>query len=462
MTEFENFLSPGRKGHLIGIGGLSMSSLAEVLNGMGLSITGSDMNESSNVLNLRKKGIPVVIGHNAENITDDVEFVVRTAAVHDENPEIQAAHAKGIPVFERTQAWGVISKDYDNALCICGTHGKTTTTSMCTHIMMAAEKDPTVMIGGTLPLLKACHRVGKGNTIIMESCEYYNSFLALNPTIAVVLNIEADHLDFFKDLEDIKHSFRCFAERVPAETGTVIASYDDANTMDALRGIARKVITFGLNTKADVYAQNIVHRGSVSEFDIYHRGNYFARVTLHVPGIHNVRNALAATAAAIVLGVSPNAVKYGLAGFEGAGRRFDFKGKFQGADLYDDYAHHPSELRALLDAVDTLNYQRTIVVFQPHTYSRTAKLFNDFVEQLRRPTIVYLAEIYAAREKNTIGISSADLAAQIPGAKFYPTFAEIECELRRIARPGDIILTVGAGDVFRIGEHLLQQSDSEN
>lgn len=296
----------------------------------------------------------------------------------------------------------------------------------------------------------------------MESCEYYNSFLALNPTIAVVLNIEADHLDFFKDLEDIKHSFRCFAERVPAETGTVIANYDDANTMDALRGIARKVITFGLNAKADVYAQNIVHRGSVSEFDIYHRGNYFARVTLHVPGIHNVRNALAATAAAIVLGVSPNAVKYGLAGFEGAGRRFDFKGKFQGADLYDDYAHHPSELRALLDAVDTLNYQRTIVVFQPHTYSRTAKLFNDFVEQLRRPTIVYLAEIYAAREKNTIGISSADLAAQIPGAKFYPTFAEIERELRRIARPGDIILTVGAGDVFRIGEHLLQQSDSEN
>ena len=203
MTEFENFLSPGRKGHLIGIGGVSMSSLAEVLNGMGLSITGSDMNESSNVLNLRKKGIPVAIGHNAENITDDVEFVVRTAAVHDENPEIKAAHAKGIPVFERTMAWGAISKDYDNALCICGTHGKTTTTSMCTHIMMAADKDPTVMIGGTLPLLKAGHRVGHGNTIIMEACEYYNSFLSLHPTVAVMLNIEADHLDFFKDLDDV-------------------------------------------------------------------------------------------------------------------------------------------------------------------------------------------------------------------------------------------------------------------
>lgn len=459
--DFKNYLVPGKTGLLIGIGGVSMSPLAEVLHDAGLDIRGSDMAESSNTLTLRERGIPIHIGHSADNVTDDISFVIRTAAVHDDNPEVHEAHRRGIPVFERTQAWGALMRGYQNALCISGTHGKTTTTSMCTHIMMAAEKDPTVMIGGTLPLLKACHRVGKGNTIIMESCEYYNSFLALNPTIAVVLNIEADHLDFFKDLEDIKSSFRRFAERVPAETGTVIANYDDANTMDALRGIERKVITFGLNPKADVYAQNIVHRGSVSEFDIYYRGNHFARVTLHVPGIHNVRNALAATAAAIVLGVGPNAVKYGLAGFEGAGRRFDYKGKFRGADLYDDYAHHPSELRALLDAVDTLNYQRSIVVFQPHTYSRTSKFFNEFAEQLRRPTIVYLAEIYAAREKNTIGISSADLAEKIPGAKFYPTFAEIERELRSIARPGDIILTVGAGDVFRIGEHLLQQSDAE-
>ena len=460
--DFQDYLVPGKTGLLIGIGGVSMSPLAEVLHGAGLDIRGSDMCESDNTLMLRERGIPIHIGHSAANVTDDIAFVIRTAAVHDDNPEVHEAHRRGIPVFERTQAWGALMRGYPNALCISGTHGKTTTTSMCTHIMMAAEKDPTVMIGGTLPLLHACHRVGKGNTIIMESCEYYNSFLALNPTIAVILNIEADHLDFFKDIEDIKHSFRLFAERVPSETGTVIANCDDANTMDALRGIERKVITFGLSPKADVYAENIVHRGSSSEFDIYHRGNLFSHVTIHVPGIHNVRNALAATAAAIVLGVSPNAVKYGLAGFEGAGRRFDYKGKFQGADLYDDYAHHPSELRALLDAVDTLDYQRTIVVFQPHTYSRTAKLFNDFVEQLRRPTIVYLAEIYAAREKNTIGISSADLAAQILGAKFYPTFAEIEAELRRIARPGDIILTVGAGDVFRIGEHLLHPADTKD
>ncbi len=439
--DFEQYLVPGKKGLLIGIGGVSMSPLAEVLHDAGLAIVGSDMNESNNTLLLREKGISIHIGHDASNVEDDIDFVVRTAAVHDENPEIAAAHQRGIPVFERTQAWGAIMRAYPNALCISGTHGKTTTTSMCTHIMMAAERDPTVMIGGTLPLLHAGHRVGRGDTIIMESCEYYNSFLALNPTVAIILNIEADHLDFFKDLEDIKHSFRQFAARVP-EGGTIVANYDDENTMDALRPLNRPLVTFGFSRQADVHPDHIVRRGAQSEFDILYRGKVFNRVTIHVPGDHNIRNALAAAAATISLGVGPTAVKYGL----------------NGADLYDDYAHHPSELRAVLDAVEALNYQRTIVVFQPHTYSRTAALFDHFVEQLRRPTIAYLAEIYAAREKNTIGISSADLAKEIPGAKFYPTFAEIEADLAETARPGDIILTVGAGDVFRIGEHLLNET----
>lgn len=448
--------------HFIGIGGISMSGLASILLNQHFKVSGSDAHESELTKQLEAEGAILYYGQRASNLDDTPDLVVYTAAIHPDNPEYAAAVAKQIPMLSRAELLGQMMHNFKTPVAISGTHGKTTSTSMASYIFLEADMDPTISVGGILDAIGGNIRVGGHDTFLTEACEYTNSFLHFFPKISVILNIDADHLDFFKDLEDIKHSFRCFAERVPVETGTVIANYDDANTMDALRGIARKVITFGLNAKADVYAQNIVHRGSVSEFDIYHRGNYFARVTLHVPGIHNVRNALAATAAAIVLGVSPNAVKYGLAGFEGAGRRFDFKGKFQGADLYDDYAHHPSELRALLDAVDTLNYQRTIVVFQPHTYSRTAKLFNDFVEQLRRPTIVYLAEIYAAREKNTIGISSADLAAQIPGAKFYPTFAEIERELRRIARPGDIILTVGAGDVFRIGEHLLQQSDSEN
>lgn len=454
MSDFKQFLVPGKKGHLIGVGGVSMSPLAEVLHDAGLCIVGSDMHESDNTRMLREKGIDVAIGHSAENITDDLDFVVRTAAVHDDNPEIVAAHAKGIPVFERTQAWGAIMRNYPNAICIAGTHGKTTTTSMCTHIMMAAEKDPTVMIGGTLPLLHAGHRVGKGETIIFESCEYYNSFLSLTPTIAVVLNIEADHLDFFKDLEDIQRSFRAFAERVP-EDGLIIANLDDENTMKALESVNRPILTFGLSEKADIHPENIVCRGAKSEFDIIYKGEFITRAVIHIPGRHNIRNALAAAASALQLGVSPAAVKYGLSGFQGAGRRFEFKGKFNGADLYDDYAHHPSELRAVLDAVEALDYSRTIVVFQPHTFTRTHALFQDFVEQLRRPTVTYLAEIYAAREKNTIGISSRDLAAQIPGARFFPTFAEIEQSLAETAKPGDIILTIGAGDVFRIGDHLM-------
>lgn len=455
MTEFSNYLSPGRKGHLIGIGGVSMSSLAEVLCGMGIVVTGSDMNNGPNLKSLIERGIPVALGHRAENIGEDVDFVVRTAAVHDDNPEIIRAHERGIPVFERTQAWGAISKDYANALCISGTHGKTTTTSMCTHILMAADRDPTVMIGGTLPLLNAGHRVGHGNTIIMEACEYYNSFLSLHPTVAVILNVEADHLDFFRDLKDVEHSFRTFASRVP-EDGYVVANHDDRNTMDTVRGMDRKLITFGLSPAADVYAENIRYIGANSEFDVMYKGSLFTDVTLHVPGVHNVKNALAATAAAICLGVRPNAVKYGLAGFNGAGRRFEFKGKFNGADVYDDYAHHPGELKVLLDTVDRLNYKRSVVVFQPHTYSRTAALFEDFVKQLRRPDVLMLAEIFAAREQNTIGISSSALAERVENAGFFPSFGELEAELRRIARPGDIILTVGAGDVYKIGESLVK------
>ena len=455
MADFSNYMSPGRKGYLIGIGGVSMSSLAEVLLGMGINVCGSDSNRSGNVRSLEAKGIHIEIGHRAENIPADIDFVVRTAAVRDENPEIRRARELNIPVFERTEAWGAISKDYSNAVCISGTHGKTTTTSMCTHILMAADRDPTVMIGGTLPLLNAGHRVGHGNVIVMEACEYYNSFLSFHPTVAVILNIEADHLDFFKDLYDVEKSFRAFASRVP-DDGFVVANYDDLNTMQTLMDLKRKIITFGLDPRADVHAENIEYHGANSHFVICYKGKRFTDVTLNVPGEHNVKNALAATAAAICLGIRPNAVKYGLAGFNGAGRRFEFKGKFNGADVYDDYAHHPGELKCLLDTVETLNYKRTVLVFQPHTYSRTAALFQDFVNQLKRPDVVLLAEIFAAREQNTIGISSASLAEQIEGATFYPTFDELEKALREIAEPGDIILTVGAGDVYKVGEHLAE------
>lgn len=454
MKDFIEFLQSGKKGHLIGVGGVSMEPLAEALNGMGITVTGSDMSESERTSHLRELGVKVFIGHDESNIADDVEFVVRTAAAHDDNPEIIYAREKGIPVYERAQAWGAIMRGYKNALCISGTHGKTTTTSMCTHILMAAEEDPTVMIGGTLPLLKSGHRVGHGDTIVMESCEYYNSFLSFYPTVAVILNIESDHLDFFSGIEEIKDSFRKFASNVP-EDGFVVANYDDENTMDAIQGIDRKVVTFGMSSKADVYARNVTHIGSQTKFDIIYNGNCIETVTIYVPGEHNLKNALAAAAACLCMGIKPTAIKYGLAGFSGAGRRFEFKGKYNGADVFDDYAHHPGEVKALLDAVEELGYKRTIVVFQPHTYTRTQALFDDFVRQLKRADVAYLAEIFAAREKNTLGISSADLAAQIEGAKFYNTFEEIENSLRETAQPGDIILTVGAGNVYKIGEHLL-------
>lgn len=450
-----SYLVPGKCAHLAGIGGVSMSPLAEVLHGMGLKVQGSDMNDGPSVEHLRSLGIPVAIGHAADNL-GECDFVIRTAAIHDDNPEISGAVTRGIPVFERAQAWGAIMKGYKNALCISGTHGKTTTTSMCTHILMAAERDPTVMIGGTLPLLHAGHRVGAGDTIVMEACEYYNSFHAFSPTVAVILNIEADHLDFFKDLEDVKASFRKFASLVP-ENGYIIANAEDKNTMDALAPLGRDIFTFGLNKGADVYAANIVQHGAETEFDVIYCEEVFTHVSLRVPGIHNVKNALAASAAAICLGCSPAAIRYGLAGFSGANRRFEFKGKYNGADVYDDYAHHPSELKALLDAIETLGYKRTIVVFQPHTYSRTQALFSDFVEQLRRPDVCYLAEIYAAREKNTIGISSADIARELPNGIFFADNAELEKTLRATASPGDIILTVGAGDVYKIGERLVAE-----
>ncbi len=448
-----DYIVPGRRAHLVGIGGVSMCPLAEVLRGMGLQVQGSDMTESDTVRHLRSLGIPVAIGHNAKNL-GDCDLVIRTAAVHDSNPEIAGAVARGIPVYERAQAWGAIMQRYPNALCVSGTHGKTTTTSMCTHIFMAAEADPTVMIGGTLPLLHAGYRVGQGDTIILESCEYCNSFLSFFPTVAVILNVEEDHLDFFKDLHDIQRSFRQFAELVP-EAGSVIVNADNASAMEAVAGIAHPVFTFGLDHPADCTAANLQEVDGRPVFDVMVRGEKYAHVELHVYGHHNVLNALAAASAAYVLGLPGHAVEEGLASFTGAGRRFEHKGTYHGAEVYDDYAHHPDELHALFTTAREMGYQRLVVAFQPHTYSRTAKLFDRFVEELKIPDVAILAEIFAAREQNTLGISSADLCRNVPGAVYCSTLDKVADQLRQVARPGDLILTVGAGDIYRAGEKLL-------
>ena len=451
-TKIQHYIAPGRRVHLAGIGGVSMNPLAEVLHGMGLIVQGSDQNTSPAVERLERMGIAIHIGHAAENI-EGAEFVIRTAAIHDENPEIAAARKAGIPVFERAEAWGAIMQQYENAVCIAGTHGKTTTTSMTTHIFMAAQADPTVMIGGTLSMLHSGYHVGKGDTIILESCEYCNSFLHFFPTVAVVLNVDADHLDFFKDLDDIKRSFRKFAGLVP-EDGHIVANADDPNTMDALEGMP--LFTFGCKNRANCQAQNLTWNHGRPSFDIVIDGQLYTHLSLPIAGEHNVYNALAAASAAYVLGIPAKAVRLGLEGFRGAGRRFELLGHYHGADVYDDYAHHPAELHALLAMAKTLGYRRVICVFQPHTYTRTTALFDDFVRELRLVDVAILTDIYAAREQNTIGISSRDLVEHIPGSVYCPSLEDAAAALRRIAGPRDLILTVGAGDVYTVGRMLVK------
>ena len=419
--KIKKYIVPGKHVHLVGIGGVSMRPLGLVLKGMGMKVTGSDMSNSVSTDELVENGIPVAIGHRASNI-EGADCIIRTAAAHNDNPEIAAARAKGIPVFERAQAWGEIMKAYKNAVCISGTHGKTTSTSMMTHIMMEAGLDPTVMIGGYLPLLQAGHRVGHGDTIVLESCEYCDSFLNFFPTLAVVLNVEADHLDYFKDLNDIEDSFHQFAELA---TSGVIANGDDSHTVEAMEGI--DYVSFGLGEKNRVHAVNVDPDGR--HFDVICDGELYCHVDLGVFGMHNVMNALAAAASAWMMGIPGDAVARGLSSFHGAGRRMEHKGTYHGAEVYDDYAHHPDEVAATIQSVRCMTDHRLV-----------------------------LAEIYAARERNTIGISSSDLAEKIPGAVYCETLPEVTEYLKSVVQEGDIVMTMGAGDIFRAGEALLEEA----
>ena len=446
--ELKKYIAPGTRVHLVGIGGVSMRPLGLVLQGMGVHVSGSDMNSSVSTDELIAHGIQVFIGHRAENITG-AACVIRTAAVHNDNPEIAAARAAGIPVFERAQAWGVIMQAYRHAICVSGTHGKTTTTSMVTHILMEAQWDPTIMIGGYLPLLHAGHRVGNGDAIVLESCEYCDSFLNFYPSLAVVLNIEEDHLDYFKDLADIEKSFRKFAS---IATQGIIANGDDPNTMETLAGM--DIVTFGLGEHNRVRGINASE--DWRHLDVVCDGKFYCHLDLGVIGRHNALNALAAAGAAWMLGIGGETVAAGLATFTGAGRRMEHKGTFNGAEVYDDYSHHPSEIAAAIGALRATGVKRIVLAFQPHTYTRTHALFHDFVEQLQKADVTIVAEIYAARERNDVGISSRDLVERIPGAIYCRTLPEVTEELRTIAQPGDVILTMGAGDIYRAGEALLK------
>ena len=454
--DIKTFLKPGVRAHLAGIGGVSMCPLAEVLLGMGLRVQGSNMTESDTVRQLRSQGIDVAIGHSAENLKD-CDLVIRTAAIHDENPEIAGAIARGIPVYERAQAWGAIMQHYENALCISGTHGKTTTTSMATHIFMAAQADPTVMIGGTLPMLHAGYRVGKGDTIILESCEYCNSFLNFFPTVAVILNVGEDHLDFFKDLKDIEHSFHAFADLVP-QRGYVISNADDKGARESVAGLSHPVFTFSLADRtADCYARDVAFFDGCASFDVMIHGELYAHVDLHIPGKHNILNALAAASAAYVLGIPGQAVTLGLEDFHGAGRRFEHKGSYHGAAVYDDYAHHPAEIAQSVKSVRELYQDKKItVIFQPHLYTRTRDFYRDFADSLSLSDEVILTEIYPAREQPIPGVTS-----QLIYDNLRPGIEKCICRKEDVLsllaqKHTEVLVVLGAGDLDNYAPQITQ------
>ncbi len=440
--------------HLTGIGGVSMSALAELLLSKGVPVTGSDRQESEVTERLVSLGAKISYEHKAENV-ENASLVVRTAAVHDDNPEIVRAREKGISVLERAEAWGHIMRDYDNVICVAGTHGKTTTTSMLAMITMAAGLDPTVMVGSNLPAIGGTLRIGGKHCFVAEACEYTNSFLNFAPTVSVVLNVEEDHLDFFKGIEDIVNSFHKFCELTPVN-GLVIVNSDDGNAMRCIENLDRPVRTFGLNEDADVRAEDIMDENGYYSFTVKIKGERYAKVRLHVPGKHNMMNALAGCAVAEYLGVNGDAVSKGLSEFTGSSRRFQYVGKMScGATVIDDYAHHPSEMKATLSTAKEMNFSRILCAFQPHTYTRTKALFGEFVEALKQCDVAVLAPIFAAREKNTIGIYSSDLAKEVPGAKSFESFQEIAEFLKKEAGANDLVLTMGAGNINEVGMMML-------
>ena len=446
--------------HFIGIGGISMSGLAAVLLKRGFTVSGSDAKESPLTDWLTELGARVSYPQSAENITDDIDVVVYTAAIHPDNPEFQAVVAKNLPMLSRAQLLGQLMKNYETSVAVAGTHGKTTTTSMLSHILMQAEYDPTISVGGILKSIGGNVRIGKSEYFLTEACEYTNSFLELFPTIGIILNIDADHLDFFKDLDDIRHSFRLFAGKLP-ENGTLIINASIPGLEELTRGLACRVITFGTEN-GDYQAVNVTYnelgRGS---FELRRGDTTLGHFELSVPGEHNVANAVAALAAGDLLGIPAAVMAEGLLGFTGTDRRFQKKGEVGGVTIIDDYAHHPTEIKATLHAARKYPCKNIWCVFQPHTYTRTKALMDEFVDALALADKIVLADIYAARETDTLGISSDDLRIRLEKkgkeAYYFPTFDEIETFLLEKCIPGDLLITMGAGDVVKIGENLLGQ-----
>ncbi len=460
MQNIDTLLKKVRRIHFIGIGGSGMCPLAEILHSEGYQLSGSDNNPGDTLERIKALGIPVFMGQRAENI-GDAEMVVYTAALLPDNPELVAAKESGVPTFERAELFGAISRLYRHCIGVCGTHGKTTTTSMLTQMLLEAQLDPSAVIGGKLPKIGANGRVGKSDLFVCEACEFKDTFLSLSPSVAVILNIDEDHLDYFKTLENLIHSFHRFADMA---TDAVIYNGDDANTLKALEGVGEKTkITFGFSEKNDWYAANLsTVRGAFYAFDAVHGGKVLGRVTLAVPGKHNVLNALAALAAAVYAGADFDAARRGLEAFGGAGRRFENLGTYRGITFVDDYAHHPAELRVTLEAAMQMDFRRVWAVFQPFTYSRTYMLMDDFAEVLRIPDKCVLTEIMGSREVNTYGVRTEQLAAKIPGSVWFNTFDEVADHVLANAGEGDLVLTLGCGDIYKAAKLMVRRLKAEN
>ena len=447
--------------HFIGIGGISMSGLASILLKEGFTISGSDNKESALTDSLARSGATVFFGQKASNIIDGIDVVVYTAAIHEDNEEFIAAVEKGLPKLSRAELLGQLMTNYEFPIAVSGTHGKTTTTSMLSHILLAADKDPTISVGGLLKAIGGNIRVGGSDVFITEACEYTNSFLHLFPKIGIILNIDEDHLDFFKDLDDIRNSFHAFAKLLPAD-GCLVINGEIDNVSAITEGLPCKVVAYGHCNSMDYGAVNIAHnKQGEASFDFTKDGVFVRRIQLSVSGEHNVSNALAALAAADQLGISVEASQAGLKSFTGTTRRFEHKGDRNGVTVIDDYAHHPTEITATLTASRHHPHREVWCVFQPHTYTRTKSLFKEFVEALSHTDHIILADIYAARETDTLGVSSEDIAIALKeqgcDAYYFKDFKDIEDFCIENCTKGDLLITMGAGDVVTIGENLLKR-----
>lgn len=462
-----NILDGKKHIHFIGIGGSGMYPLAQILHAKGYYLTGSDNNETETLNAVRKMGIPVFLGQKAENINGS-DLIVHTAAIMEDNPELIAAKASGVPVLERSELLGIVTSWYKNSVCVCGTHGKTTTTSMITQILWTQGVDLSAFIGGKLPCIGGSGRAGKSDTMVCEACEFVDTFLKLYPDVAVVLNIDADHLDYFKTLNNIILSFTKFCKLV---TNEIIANGDDLNTLKAIEEITDKKITlFGLDPQNDYYAENVEYvNGMQTKYDFMYKGRKISDIVLNVAGKHNVLNSLAAAVAALNSGAEPWAIKKGLEEFRGAGRRFELIGKVDGITIVDDYAHHPTEIKTTLEAAMNMGYRKVWAIFQPFTFSRTKILLDDFATSLAIADEVVLTDIMGSREKNTFNIYSKDLAEKIEGSICFEehnegnisendkkelNFQDVCNFICENAKENDLVITLGCGDVYKVAKMI--------